>query len=178
MRALVVYESMFGNTRSVAEAVAAGLESGLPVAAVEVGSAPAVLPEDVGLLVVGGPTHAFGMSRPGTRESAAGQTDQPLVSAGAGIREWLAAVQLDRLARTGEPVAAAAFDTRIDKPRLPGSAARGAEKLLRRRGFTVATRAVSFYVTGSAPSQLRPGELEQARRWGEQLAALPHGTRI
>jgi hypothetical protein len=173
MRALVVYESMFGNTRSVAEAVAAGLESGLPVAAVEVGSAPAVLPEDVGLLVVGGPTHAFGMSRPGTRESAAGQTDQPLVSAGVGIREWL-----DRLARSGAPVAAAAFDTRIDKPRLPGSAARGAEKQLRRRGFTIATRAVSFYVTGSAPSQLRPGELERARRWGEQLAALPHGTRI
>ena len=31
MRALVVYESMFGNSREVAEAVAAGLGRGSPV---------------------------------------------------------------------------------------------------------------------------------------------------
>jgi hypothetical protein len=174
MRALVVYESMFGNTQAVANAVAGGLASGFAVEVVEAGSAPRVLPAGVELLVVGGPTHAFGMTRPGTRRSAAEQTGQPLVSAGTGVREWLAAV--DR-ARAGQ-VAAAAFDTRVDRPRLPGSAARAARRRLRRAGFRIAAPAESFYVTGGSPGQLSEGELARARRWGEQLAAaLPHGTR-
>ena len=174
MRALVVYESMFGNTRAVAEAVAEGLAAGMPVDLVEVGTAPAGLPDEVGLLVVGGPTHAFALTRPATRGSAQDQADRPLVSTGIGLREWLAAV---RDSRAGA-VAAAAFDTRVDKPRLPGSAARGAQRRLRRHGFRIAARATSFYVTGAAPHELVTGELDRARQWGERLAAgLPHESR-
>jgi hypothetical protein len=55
----------------------------------EVGVAPTALDGDVDLLVVGGPTHAFGMSRPGTRQSAAQQSQRGLVSARTGLREWL-----------------------------------------------------------------------------------------
>ena len=61
MNALVVVESMWGNTRIVAEAVARGLGGGAEV--LDVQQAPSELPDDVGLLVVGGPTHAFSMSR-------------------------------------------------------------------------------------------------------------------
>ena len=68
MKVLVVYESMFGNTKAIAEAIGEALAAEV----VEVSDAPDVLPDDVGLLVVGAPTHAFSLSRPATRQSAAG----------------------------------------------------------------------------------------------------------
>jgi hypothetical protein len=62
------------------------------------------------------------------------------------------------------------FDTRIDKPRVPGSAAHGAEKRLRRLGFRVLVPAASFYVTDTS-GPLVAGERERARRWGELLGS-------
>jgi hypothetical protein len=165
MRALVVYESMFGNTRVIAEAVADGLSRRMRVDAVEVGAAPAAIGDDVALLVAGGPTHAFGMSRPGTRQDAAKQTTHGLVSAGNGLREWLAALP------DGSRRMAAAFDTRIARPRLPGSAANAAERRLRRLGFRVAAPAKSFYVAGTQ-GPLIDGEQGRARDWGAHLAEL------
>lgn len=82
MRALVVFESMFGNTQVIARSVADGLAPRMRVDLVEVGAAPTALDGDVDLLVVGGPTHAFGMSRAGTRQSAAQQSQRGLVSGG------------------------------------------------------------------------------------------------
>ena len=52
MRALVVYESMFGNTKAVAEAVATGVSSQMSVDVVEVGHASPVVDQYVDLLVV------------------------------------------------------------------------------------------------------------------------------
>ena len=69
MRALVMYESMFGNTRDIANALAGGMSAHLEVEVVEVSAAPATVGDDVDLLVVGGPTHAHGMSNPGSRAS-------------------------------------------------------------------------------------------------------------
>jgi len=165
MDALVVYESMYGNTKQIAEAVAEGLASRLRVEVVEVGSAPAQVGAEVGLLVVGGPTHAFSMSRTSTRQSAAEQATEPLISKGDGVREWLATL---RTSSAG--LGSAAFDTRIAKPRLPGSAARGIARRLRRLGVRAAAPAQSFYVTGTQ-GPLVEGELERARQWGETLAA-------
>jgi|SRR5947207_10062009 len=163
-RALVIFESMFGNTRTIAEAVAEGLSSGFVTEITEVSLAPRIA-EDVSLVVVGGPTHAFGLTRPRTRQDAATQTDGPLVSPSGGVREWLEAAERPR-----SGLGAVAFDTRIDKPRVPGSAARGVEKRLRRLGFRVVAPAESFYVSGTK-GPLVPGEVERARRWAEQLAA-------
>ena len=68
MRALVVYESSFGNTGRVASAIWEGMFSLLEdVSLLEVGAAPSVLPQELELLVVGAPTQVFGMSRPVTR---------------------------------------------------------------------------------------------------------------
>src|SRR5689334_20930138 len=88
MRALVVYESMFGNTQAVASAIARGLSGRMAAELVEVSDA--LTNVDVDLVVAGGPTHAFNMSRPSTRQSAAEQAVGPLVSRGHGLREWLA----------------------------------------------------------------------------------------
>ena len=162
-RALVVYESMFGNTRTIAQAVADGVSSAMDTELVEVGDAPTRIPNDVSLLVVGGPTHAFGLSRGRTREDAARQAGHRVISATKGLREWLSEVH-------GRPgLAAVTFDTRIERPRVPGSAARAAERKLRRGGFTIAVPARSFYVTGTT-GPLSDGEADRARRWGEGIA--------
>jgi hypothetical protein len=162
MRALVVYESMYGNTRTIADAVAEGLSAhGLSVTVTEVGEAPSELDDDLDLLVVGGPTHALGMSRDSTRASAAEQG--PVVSARIGLREWLDG--LDR--RPGRRLAAA-FDTHIDKP-VPGSAARGAAKRLRRLGLRMAAPAESFYVS-DMEGPIVAGEVERAQEWGARIA--------
>jgi hypothetical protein len=63
MHALVVYESMFGDTEQVAHAIAEGVGTRAVVRVVAIGDAPTPVPDTVDLVVVGGPTHAFGMSR-------------------------------------------------------------------------------------------------------------------
>lgn len=165
MKSLVVYESMFGNTRLIAEAVAGGLTHWFEVEAVEVGDCPDIVAY-LDLVVVGGPTHAFGMTRPSTRQSAAEQTEEALVSPGVGIREWLT-----RLTPPVGHVSAVAFDTKVDQPRFPGSAAVGAHKKLRRLGFHMPVAAQSFYVDGTT-GPLLEGEYERAHRWGEELGSL------
>ena len=169
MRALVVYESMFGNTRDVAGAIAEGLKTRLEVELVEVGAVGTAIPDDVALLVVGGPTHAHGMTTPETRADAAGRAGERLVSRGIGIREWLAGLP----AGTARPPTAV-FDTRIKGPGfLWGSAAKSAQKLLGEAGLATIVPAESFLVggpTGPLFDRLADGELDRARRWGEELA--------
>ena len=163
MRALVVYESMYGNTRHVAQAIAEGIgEAEL----VEVGAVPAELPADLELLVVGGPTHAHGMSRARSRHDAAARVEVPVVSGGIGIREWIEGL------RPGPRVVAATFDTRIDAPTiLTGSAAKGAAGYLKARGFRIVGQA-SFVLDGARGEpfdRVTSVELERARAWGRTL---------
>lgn len=167
-RAWVVDESMFGNTEQVARAVADGLEQeGRAVTVDEVGQAPAEVPADVGLLVLGAPTHAFSMSRASTRADAvrrgAPQARQPV-----GMREWLSALE-----PTGDvDVPAAVFDTRASRVRrLPMAAGPRAARILERRGFTLLGRPVGF-VVDDVEGPLGEGELERAARWGRHLADL------
>ncbi|HET9518434.1 MAG TPA: flavodoxin [Actinoplanes sp.] len=178
MQALVVYESMFGNSETIARAVVDGLTPYLPATAVEVATAPTVLDDSIGLLVVGGPTHAFSMSRPGTRRSAAEQSAVGVISTGIGIREWLGRTQV---LTTG--LSAAAFDTRVSgangRPKVPGSAAHSAARKLRGRSLRMITAPTSFYVCDTT-GPLRDGEVERARAWagslGAQLRRATDGT--
>jgi hypothetical protein len=142
MRALVVYESMFHNTQRVAEAIGSGLRPEMDAIVMEVGVAPSLVETPIDLLVLGGPTQAFRMSKPETRKGAAKKSDSPVVSQGIGIREWIAA-QKHHAVR----VSAATFDTRFKMSSgLTGSAARGAEKKLRKAGFEIIAPAESFFV--------------------------------
>lgn len=160
MTTLVVHESMFGNTRAVARAIASALPS--PVVTVDVVDAPNPLPSHVDLLVVGGPTHAFSMSRSSTRHDAVSQGAAPQDES-KGIREWLA-----ELPPTPH-VAVATFDTRVDKVRrLPGSAARSASKVVAKRRIGRVVAVESFYVDG-VDGPLLEGEVERARDWARSL---------
>lgn len=162
-RAIVVYESMFGNTHSVADAVAEGLSTALDVTLVEVSHAPREVTDDIDLVVVGGPTHAFSMSRPSTRQSASDQGADPETSGHDGIREWIGAVEAP------EGLLTAAFDTKVLKPHLPGSAAKSAGRKLKHRGFKKIDDPKTFYVTGTK-GDLVDGEIDRARQWGTHLA--------
>lgn len=172
MRALVVYESMFGSTRIIAEAVAIGLSTqGVDVEASEVGTTSPRIDRDVDLLVVGAPTHTFTLSRTETRSAAAEQATRPLVSTGIGLREWL-----DALPQGGD-LAVAAFDTHADK-KVPGSASRAAHRRLRRRGYRAVLPAECFDVAGMQ-GPLVNGEIDRAREWGAELAiALQRSRRV
>jgi len=164
--ALVVYESMFGNTEAVATAVAEGLRlEGVEPTVVEARLAPHAVPRDLGLLVVGAPTHAFSLSRPATRQDAVSQGAVP-ERADLGVREWLESCRHDR--RT--PVALAAFDTRVSRVRwLPQSAAVAAVRIARRHAFHVVARPAGFVVE-DIKGPLRDGELDRAVAWGRELA--------
>src|SRR3954463_12894823 len=150
MNALMVYESMFGNTEKVARAVADGLADGMEVEVHEVSTAPAQITDLFDLIVVGGPTHAFSLSRPSTRADAV-EKGATQGSSDVGLREWL--TQL-----TGRPHSGlmGACDARVERVRkLPGSAAHKAARLARHHGFQVAG-VESFYVSDPA-GPLLPG---------------------
>ena len=160
MNVVIVYESAWGNTQAVAEVVAAGLvaATGIDVTVVDVGVAPPAATIVADLLVVGAPTHAFGLSRPQTREDAARRGGHP---GAVGLREWLESAG-------GLPGPVAAFDTHVRHPNLPGAASRKAARLLRRHGATLLAEPESFSVDGYE-GPLLPGELDRAQAWGADL---------
>ena len=171
MKAAVIYESMYGNTRAIAEAIAEGLG---PVAESEVLSVDEAQDTDlrsVDLLVVGGPTHVHGMSRKPLRDAALKDAPEhserglhtEAAAGGKGLREWFDTMETG----TGK---AAAFDTRLDGPEfLTGHASKAIAKQLGRHGFELVAKPVSFVV--GKDNHLLPGEQDRAREWGGILAA-------
>jgi hypothetical protein len=173
-RAVVVYESMFGNTHAVADAIGRGLDQGLDqvdnVVVVPVGEADRQRLGDADLLVVGGPTHFHGMSRTGTRKGATATAKNPkkdLVldrdAQGPGVRDWLSSLGHGR-------TKFAAFDTRFKGPAvLRGRASKPISRKLRKHGFEMVAKPESFFVT--LKNHLEPGEEARAQEWGKRLAA-------
>lgn len=164
MRAVVVYESMWGNTAAIAQTIARRLESFGDAQLVSVLNADPKIVEGADLVIVGGPTHVHGMSRASTRSSTAETEEVAGAASGPGVREWL-----DELP-DGDGTLAAAFDTRLDKPRwLVGAASGGISRSLRKRGYRLVAPAESFVVTDSE-GPLKAGEIERADAWAEEIA--------
>jgi hypothetical protein len=170
MRAVVVYESMYGNTHLIADAIGAGLETAFDVSVVPVAQADAAALAGADLVVAGGPTHAHGMTRAATRKAAVEAASKPASplkvepdAAGPGLRDWFGSL--------GQcPIKAAAFDTRIHAPAaLTGRASKGVARSLREHGFDVIAEPESFLVTRQ--DRQEPEETTRAREWGAKLAA-------
>lgn len=167
MRALIVYESMFGNTHAIAERIARGLGGAEVVAVAD--ATPEVL-TGAGLLVVGGPTHVHGMVTGRTRDAARQQAGEPGSgltldphAEGPTLREWFDALTLEPGRR------AAAFDTRVHGPApLTGRASRGIAKRLEKHGAILVSSPESFFV--ERDNHLVEGEADRAERWGTSLA--------
>lgn len=158
----MVVESSFGNTRAVAEAVAGALQdaAGTPIPVLDPETAPAVVPPEVDLLIVGAPTHAFSLPTPASRAQATAKGAP--TPAAVGVREWVSGLS------AATDLRIVTFDTSVKLRISPGCAAKAARRLLRRRGFTAVERGPSFRVTGTA-GPLAPGEVQRATAWGRQL---------
>ena len=177
MRTVIVYESVFGNTRQVAEAIAGGIrvsQPGSEVTCVPVAGATASLVGEADLLIAGGPTHMRGLSSRMTRRKGAEGEQQKTPGLALepgygddGLREWFAGLgTTGQAGQTGQP-AAAAFDTRVAS-RLAGGAAKKIARLLRGHGYRVLTQE-GFIIDGSAHGPLRAGETVRAASWGADL---------
>ena len=165
VRALVAYESMFGNTERVARAVAAGLRlEGIDTAVVNVARSEPVDLSGVDLLVVGAPTHGFSLSRRVTRHDAVRQGGRQEAEH-AGMREWLGT--LDDAER---PMLTATFDTRVTKVRyLPACASRRAARELTQHGHRMVSAPMGFLVQDvSGPLESR--EVDRAIAWSRRVA--------
>jgi hypothetical protein len=167
MRVLVIYESMYGNTMQVAQSIAAGLRGTSDVRLVPVADAFAESLAGYDLVVVGGPTHAWSLSRAATRQSAVRDAPAKGLQAepdagGLGLRDWLDTLSDD--VQLG-----AVFDTRLKAPSVAtGRASVRLGRQLRRRGWQLIDPAESFLVTRD--NRLIDGELARAQQWGRQLA--------
>lgn len=171
---LVVYESMFGATRRIAESIDRGARSVVgDHVTVRLRRVSDVLPADLtdlDVLVVGAPTHTHSLSRPESRAEAAkwaADPDQHLAlepDAGFdGVREFLG---------TLHPTDAdfVAFDTRVDAPEIfTGSAARAIRKRLTKKGLEALLPPQSFLVTKEG--RLLDGEEQRAEELGRSLVA-------
>jgi hypothetical protein len=165
MRALVVYESMYGNTHAVAVNIAAGLRATHEVTLVPVTRATQELTAATDLIVAGRPTHMHRMPTVSSRRAAAeaarkqdsGLSLDPDAD-GPGLRAWLEEL-------SAENVLAASFDTRLSGiPALTGRASKGVSRLLRSRGCRLVVPPESFLV--SKQNVLLEGETTRACSWG------------
>ena len=170
MRALVVYESMYGNTRTVASSIADGLRATHEVTLLPVVRATEELVDRADLLVAGGPTHMHGMTSAGSRRIAAetarkegsGLTMDPDAD-GPGVRGWLSGL-------SARQALAAAYDTRLTgSPTFTGRASRGISRGLKRHGYRMVAKTESFLI--SKQNTLLDGEVARARSWGAALGA-------
>lgn len=148
MKAMVIYDSKFGNTERIARTIAESLAGGeiVPVVAASDASESDLVGIDV--LAVGGPTQGHGLSP--------------------ALRDFL-----DHLpAEAVRDLSAVTFDTRLTWPRfLAGSAAAAGAKQLRKKGARLLVPPESFLVTGTE-GPLVDGELERARIWAHEVCAV------
>lgn len=160
MHAIVVYESVWGNTAAIARAIAEGI--GPDVRAYPTDEVPGDDLTSADLIVAGAPVFAFGLPTQGIRDrilrDEADATTPPDLSHPS-LRSWLDALPVGH----GQ---SAAFETRI------WWSLRGAtgsiEKRLAQVGYPPVAKAEKFVVRDKY-GPLREGELERARAWGREL---------
>ena len=166
MKAIVVYESHWGNTAAIARAIAEGLGAGAQALSTAEAKGAALAGAD--LIVAGAPVLGFSLPRDaildsmrsgGPRYKAAPDVSAP------SMRAWLEGLA----AGNGRM---AAFETRIWWS--PGGSTGGIDRGLELRGYRKLAPARRFIVTGQE-GPLREGEIEKARAWGEDLARAMKG---
>lgn len=160
MKAIVVYESHWGNTESIAWAIAKGIGPEIRAMATDEATGAAIAGAD--LIVAGAPVIAFSLPRESARAQLVGDVKAPTppdVSHPL-LRAWLETLP------AGDGWFAA-FESRIWWS--PRGATGSIEAKLRRAGYRRLAKPERFIVAG-AYGPLRDGEVERARRWGTELA--------
>jgi len=157
MKALIVYDSMFGNTEQVAQVMATALADKAEVAARRVGDVQPAALTGLDLLIVGSPTQGF----------------QPLPA----IKKLLDSIPPQGL----KGVKVAAFDTRIAVEdvgnrfltfmvKIFGYAAKPIANRLQKKAGALIAPPEGFIVNGKE-GPLKEGERERAAAWAKHLIA-------
>jgi flavodoxin len=158
MHAIVVYESVWGNTAAVAHAIA----DGLGTRAFATDEVPAEELRTADLVVAGAPVFGFSLPTDAMRSHiGVDETEARPDLSHPTLRSWL-----DRLPKGKGK--SAAFETRIWWS--PRGATTTIEQKLRDAGYPPVAKAAKFVVKEKT-GPLRDGELERARAWGEELKA-------
>jgi hypothetical protein len=167
MRAIVVFESHWGNTEAVARAIAEGIGPGASVLTTDEATAAIVAEAD--LIVAGAPVMAFSLPRAGVEKQLAADVKAPRPADVAHplLRAWLDGIPEGR-------GWFAAFETRIWWS--PRGATGPIESKLGKAGYRRLARGERFIV-GGAYGPLKDGELERAKAWGAVLAEAASVTR-
>ncbi len=168
MKAIVVYESYWGNTAAAARAVAEGLGEGARALSTSEASAEAMA--GVKLVVAGSPIIAFGLPSEKTRRDMGARPDKkaprPPDLSQAPLRSWLETLpDADPESRAR----CAAFETGFKLS--PGGSATPILKMLTGKGYTPIAKKQRFLVQTSY-GPLKEGELERAKAWGAALAQV------
>jgi flavodoxin len=162
MKAVVVYESLWGNTAAIARAIAEGL--GPEAVALHTDEATSEAVRGADLIVAGAPVLGFSLPTDEMRDSIRsnpGNPPAPPDLAHPPLRSWLGSLP----AGTGR---FAAFETRLRGP-FPGGAVKQIAKGFEGAGYTEVAKPSPFYVAGKW-GPLRDGEVDRARAWGAALA--------
>lgn len=161
MKAVVVYESHWGNTEAIARAIAEGI--GPDAVPLTTDEARPELIADADLVVAGAPVLGFSLPTERMVEGLVNQSGAPPADvAHAPLRTWLDSLPAGRALH-------AAFETRIKWS--PGGATGAIGKAFEEAGYPRASDAQKYVVKGKF-GPLRDGELERARAWGAELAAV------
>ena len=148
MRALIVYDSVHGNTALVAQAIGDTLAGEVSVR--RAGEVRAAEAQAVDLLIVGSPTHGGWFTE--------------------AIKTWL-----DEVPATGlQGIRLAAFDTRTPPTwlsRIFGFAAPRIADRLEKKGGALLVPPAGFLVKG-IEGPLLEGELTKAQSWAREIASL------
>jgi hypothetical protein len=168
LKAVVVYESIWGNTAAVAAAIADGLGPGARAISTDEATAEAIA--DADLIVAGAPVLGFSLPTEkmldGIRANPGFGAPPPKLSLPS-MRSWL--VGATRATKPERLPLVAAFETGLRWS--PGSAANSILKELGAAGFRPLDRGRRFVVTGKY-GPLRRGEVDRAREWGTELVRL------
>jgi len=175
VKAVIVYESEFGATRLVAQAIEMGLGERMHTELVNVHDAAHLSVARADLLVVGAPTHGRMIPTADSRLDGEIHSDQPFRShqlepdpLKTGVREWLTTIELDGSW-------CATFTTRAHMPiLLSGSAAPAILRALRKAGGVKLAAPVAFLI--EKDGALATNELRYAQDWGRQLGAAMEGA--
>lgn len=161
MKAIVVYESFWGNTAAIARAIAEGI--GPDAQALSTSNAAEALRDGVDLIVAGAPLIAFSLPTDAMRDSLRNEMGAPSPAdlSQPSMRSWLDSVPRG----TGR---SAAFETGLRWS--PGSSAKTIAKDLSAKGYGQSADPQRFVVTGRY-GPLKAGEVERARVWGARLAS-------
>ncbi len=161
MKAVVVYESFWGNTAAIARAIAEGIGPDTPALNTTEATAEAVAGTD--LLVVGAPVMGFSLPTEAMRRGLVREKKPPApaeIERGS-LRSWLEGLPAGK----GR---SAAFETGISWS--PGGATKAIAAALERAGYASLANRQRF-VVADRYGPLRQGELDRARAWGRELAA-------